>query len=135
MALGSLSESDSEPAAVDQLIDARGVPDVESLYTPAAGGHQLVTISKRDRSRSPRRSSVKELLVSAGSTICSGESGVSDAVTSDLESAGSETSDDAHAVAPVQAAWAFSDSDDAGDDAAAAAPCINPVSVEFDLIG
>ena len=72
VALGSLSESDSEPAAVDQLIDALGVPDVESLYTPAAGGHQPVTISKRDRSRSPRRPSVKELLVSAGSTICSG---------------------------------------------------------------
>ena len=128
--LASLSEDeDSEPALVDRVIDVCGVPDVESLYTPASGGHEPIVLPGRDRSRSPRRPSVKELLVSGGSVTATPgsqaeESGdVSDDATSDSESEPARA-DGADAAAPVQPAaacvWSDSDPDDAAAPAAQA---------------
>ena len=126
VALGSLSDDELSPVMPDYVIDLHygDMFDVDSLYTPAAVGHEPVSLSaRRPRSRSPRirRRSIKELLQSPPSIDSSADVG-SDADMFWSELAGATCADDAddvHAAAPAPAAWCLSESDE--DTAAAPA--------------
>ena len=134
VALGSLSSDDEPPPVMpDYVIDFHSgdIVDVESLYTPAAGGHEPVSLSaRRQRSRSPRarmHRSIKELLMSpsidsgdASSDAFADSDRESDAamLPSELDTATGADTDDVHADAPVQSGC-LSESD---EDVAAPAP-------------
>ena len=80
VALGSLSDDEPSQVMPDYVIDLHygDMFDVDSLYTPAAVGHEPVSLSaRRPRSRSPRirRRSIKELLQSPPSIDSSADVG------------------------------------------------------------